>query len=69
VADICRRAGISQVTYFNRKTKYDGVLPPDMRRLKQFEDETAKLRKLGANLFSTRRRCRMSSVETCKICS
>eukprot|EP01037_Dinobryon_pediforme_P020990 gene20990-21741_t len=33
VADICRKAGISQVTYFNWKKKYDGMLPPDMRRL------------------------------------
>jgi len=50
VADICRRAGISQATYFNWKKKYDGMLPPDMRRLKQLEDENAKLRKLVADL-------------------
>lgn len=50
VADICRRAGISQATYFNRKKKYDGMLPPDMRRLKQLEDENTKLRKLVADL-------------------
>lgn len=50
VADICRKAGISQATYFNGKKKYDGMLPPDMRRLKQLEDENAKLRKLVADL-------------------
>lgn len=44
MADICRKAGISQATYFNWKKKYDGMLPPDMRRLKQLEDENAKLR-------------------------
>jgi len=27
VADICRKAGISQATYFNWKKKYDGLLP------------------------------------------
>ena len=27
VADICRKAGISQATYFNWKRKYDGLLP------------------------------------------
>lgn len=27
VADICRRAGISQATYFNWKKKYDGNPP------------------------------------------
>jgi len=50
VADICRKAGISQATYFNWKKKYDGMLPTDMRRLKQLEDENSKLRKLVADL-------------------
>jgi putative transposase len=50
VADICRRAGISQATYFNWKKKYDGLLPSEMRRLKQLEDETSKLRKVVADL-------------------
>jgi putative transposase len=50
VADICRKAGISQATYFNWKTKYDGLLPSEMRRLKQLEDENTKLRKVVADL-------------------
>ena len=29
VADICRKAGISQATYFNWKRKYDGLLPTE----------------------------------------
>ena len=50
VADICRKAGISQATYFNWKKKYDGLLPNEMRRLKQLEDENNKLRKVVADL-------------------
>ena len=50
VADICRKAGISQATYFNWKKKYDGLLPSDMRRLRQLEEENAKLKKLVADL-------------------
>ena len=50
VSDICRKAGISQTTYFNWKKKYDGVLPTEMRRLKQLEDENGKLRKVVADL-------------------
>ena len=50
VADICRKAGISQPTYFNWKKKYDGLLPTEMRRLKQLEDENSKLRKVVADL-------------------
>jgi putative transposase len=50
VADICRKAGISPATYFNWKRKYDGLLPTEMRRLKQLEDENGKLRKVVADL-------------------
>lgn len=50
VAEICRKAGISQATYFNWKKNYDGMTPPEMRRLKQLEDENGKLRKLVADL-------------------
>ena len=50
VADICRKAGISQATYFNWKKKYDGLLPSEMRRLRQLEDENTKLRKVVADL-------------------
>lgn len=50
VAEICRRAGISQATYFNWKKKYQGLLPAEMRQLKQSKDENVKLRKLVADL-------------------
>ena len=50
VAEICRKAGISQATYFNWKRKYDGLLPDEMRRLKQLEDENGKLGKVVADL-------------------
>ena len=43
VAEICRKAGISQATYFSWKKKYAGLLPDEMRRLKQLEDENARL--------------------------
>ena len=50
VAKICRKSGISQVTYFKWKRKYDGLLPTELRRLKQLGDENAKLRKVVADL-------------------
>lgn len=50
VAEICRKVGISQATYFNWKKKYDGLLPTEMKRLKQLEDENTRLRKLVADL-------------------
>jgi len=50
VAEICRKAGISQATYFNWKKKYDGLLPTEMRRLKQLEDENSRLKRIVADL-------------------
>lgn len=50
VAELCRKAGISPATYFNWKKKYDGLLPTEMRRLRQLEDENTKLRKVVADL-------------------
>jgi putative transposase len=39
-----------QATYFNWKKKYEGHQPPEMRRLRQLEDENAKLKKIVADL-------------------
>ena len=50
VAQICRRAGISQATFFCWKKKYDGLLPTEIKRLKFLEDENTKLRKIVADL-------------------
>jgi len=50
VSEICRKAGISQATYFNWKKKYAGLLPSEMRRLKQLEDENGRLKKIVADL-------------------
>ena len=50
VAEICRKAGISPATYFGWKKKYAGLLPDEMRRLKQLEDENNRLKKIVADL-------------------
>ncbi len=50
VAEICRKAGISQATYFNWRKKYGGLLPDEMRRLKALEDENSRLKKIVADL-------------------
>jgi len=50
VAEICRKAGISQATYFNWKNKYAGMLPPEMKRLKLLEDENGRLKRIVADL-------------------
>jgi len=50
VAAICRKVGISQATYFNWKKRCEGLLPTEIRRLKQLEDKNGKLKKLVAEL-------------------
>lgn len=50
VADICRKAGISQATYFNWRKKYQGLLPDEIRRLRALEEENSRLKKIVADL-------------------
>jgi putative transposase len=50
VAEICRRMGISQATYFLWKKKYAGLGLNELRELRQLRDENAKLKRLVADL-------------------
>lgn len=47
-ADICRKHGISEGTFYKWKAKFGGLEVSDARRLKALEDENAKLKKLLA---------------------
>ena len=50
VAEVCRKAGISQATYFNWKKKYGGLLPSEMKRLRELEEENSRLKRIVADL-------------------
>jgi putative transposase len=50
IGEVCRKAGISEATFYNWRKKYAGLLPAEMKRLKQLEEENGKLKKLVANL-------------------
>lgn len=47
-ADVCRKHGISDATFYKYKAKYGGMDVSDARKLKSLEDENAKLKKLLA---------------------
>jgi putative transposase len=47
-ADLCRRHGISEATFYNWKAKYGGMEVSEAKRLKALEEENAKLKKLLA---------------------
>lgn len=50
VEDIYRQNGVSNATYYNWKSKYGGMEANDAKRLKELEDENAKLKKLFAEV-------------------
>jgi putative transposase len=50
VADLVRRLGISEVTYYRWKKQYAGMQSDQVRELKQLQDENARLKKLVADL-------------------
>ena len=50
VAEVCRKAGVSQATFYNWRKKYAGLLPSEMKRLRQLEDENNRLNKIVADL-------------------
>ena len=47
-AEICRKYGISDATFYNWRSKYGGMDVSDAKRLKALEDENKKLKKLLA---------------------
>ena len=47
-ADVCRRHGISQPTFYKWKSKFGGMEVSDAKRLRALEDENTKLKKLLA---------------------
>ena len=50
VAEVCRKAGISEATFYNWRKKYGGLLPSEMKRLKQLEEENGRLKRIVADL-------------------
>lgn len=50
VAQILRKHGISQGTYYNWKSKYGGTSVSELKRLKELEAENAKLKRMYAEL-------------------
>ena len=50
VPDICRQLGVSEATLYVRKKKYAHLGVSELRRLRQLEDENARLKRLVADL-------------------
>ncbi len=50
VDEVCRKVGVSEQTFYRWKSKFGGMLPSDIKRLKQLEEENRKLKQLVADL-------------------
>jgi putative transposase len=48
-AEVCRRHGISTATFYGWKAKFGGMEVSEAKRLKQLENENAKLKRLLAD--------------------
>lgn len=47
-ADVCRKHGISDATFYKWKARFGGLQPSEARRLRALEDENRRLKKLLA---------------------
>lgn len=50
VAELCRKHGISNATYYLWKSNYSGVQVSELQRLHELEAENAKLKRMFADL-------------------
>jgi putative transposase len=50
VAEVIRKMGIAEQTFYNWKCRYGGLGPGEVRRLKQLEEENRRLKQMVADL-------------------
>jgi putative transposase len=54
VAEICRKVGVSQATYYLWKRQYAGVGVSELRELRQLREENGRLKRIVADLTMDR---------------
>ena len=50
IEELCRKHGISSASYYNWKKKYGGMDASEIKRLKELEEENAKLKRMYADM-------------------
>ena len=50
VGDVCRQVGVSEATFYQWKKKFAHLGVNEVRRVRQLEDENARLKRLVADL-------------------
>jgi putative transposase len=69
VAGVCRKTGISDVTFYGWRKKYAGLMPSEMKRLRVLEEENGKLKKLVADLSLDKAMLQDVLSRSCKACA
>ena len=69
VAEVIRKMGISEQTFYRWKKQYAGMGVAELRRMKQLEEENRRLKQLGPISPWTSRFFRMFSQKNSKACS
>lgn len=49
-AEVCRKMGISDATFYTWKKKFGGLMPSEVRKLKHLQEENQRLKKIVADL-------------------
>ena len=50
IAELCRKFGISEQTFYRWRAKFGGLTPSELRRLKDLEEENRRLKRAVADL-------------------
>ena len=66
VVDVCRQLGVSEATFYTWKKKYADLGVSELRKLKQVEDENARLRRIVADLTLDKQILQGSAKKTLK---
>jgi len=53
VSDICRKIGISEPTFYNRKAKHSGMMALNINRHKELEEENTRLKRMYSDMVCT----------------
>ena len=56
VAEVCRKMGIAAATFYRWKQLYGGLMPSEVKKLRQLEEENLRLRKVVLGAQRTKKR-------------
>ena len=69
ISEVCRKVAVSEATFYNWRKKYDGMMPSEVKRLRQLEEENNRLNRLVADLSPDKAMLQDVINESSKACS